>query len=383
MPISPSPVLLISTIFLMSFSVGAQAADGLGKPVDVFVPEKDGYPAIRIPSLIATRSGTLLAFAEGRQGGDHSQNDIILKRSTDGGQHWSELQVIQDAGELALNNPQAVVLDSGRILVMYQRSKLGEHQAKPGFGPDAYFTFVQHSDDDGQTWSSPLDVSRSVKREQYVTSVASGPGIGIVLQRGVHRGRILMPMNQGPYGDWRVYAAISDDNGKTWRSGECAPEDGSGHGNEVQMVERSDGTVLLNARTQGGGTRHRKTALSRDGGKTWSQLEDEMELVEPVCQASILRYSWPDKSVANQTPSRIMFLNPASSESRENGVLRLSYDEGKTWTESTTLYAGPFAYSCLTKMKDGQIGALFERDHYAAISFISIPLAEIDDAPVK
>lgn len=381
MPTRFLPVLLASLIVPMSPPAGAVAADSTNAAetiVDVFVPGRDGYPAIRIPSIVTTAAGTLLAFAEGRQGGDHSQNDIILKRSRDGGQHWGELQIVHEAGELALNNPQAVVLDSGRILLMYQRSKLGEHRAKPGYGPDSYFTFVQHSDDDGKTWSSPLDVSASVKREQYVTSVAAGPGIGIVLRHGDHRGRILMPMNQGPYGDWRVYSAISDDDGQTWRYGECAPEDGSGHGNEVQMVERSDGSVLLNARTQGGGTGHRKTAVSRDGGETWTQLQDDPTLIEPVCQASILRYSWPDNGDSGASRSRILFLNPASKKARVNGVLRLSYDEGETWSLSKTVYAGPFAYSCLTKLDDGQIGMLFERDNYDTISFVSVPLEWIE-----
>ena len=181
---------------------------------DVFVPESDGYPAIRIPSLIATKSGTLLAFAEGRQGGDHSENDIILKRSIDGGESWGKLRVVNESGKLSLNNPQAVVLASGRILLMYQQSKLGEHKAKPGFGDDAYVTFTQYSDDDGMTWSTPKDVTRQTKRGEYVTSVASGPGIGIVLQRGKYRGRILMPFNQGPFGDWRSVRCLL---GRRWR----------------------------------------------------------------------------------------------------------------------------------------------------------------------
>jgi sialidase-1 len=359
----------LATVLCVLLSPPAGAAETDSEIVNVFVPKQDGYPAIRIPSIVTSQAGTLLAFAEGRQGGDHSQNDIILKRSFDGGQNWGELQVVHEAGVLSLNNPQAVVLDSGRILLMYQRNKLGEHKAKPGFGDDAYFTLVQHSDDDGQTWSSPRDVSRDVKRAERVTSVASGPGIGIVLQRGEHRGRILMPMNEGPYGDWRVYAAISDDDGQTWRYGERAPEDGSGHGNEVQMVELADGSVMLNARTQGGGTKHRKVAISEDGGETWSQLRDDVVLVEPVCQASLLRYSWPE-----QDRSRILFLNPANQKSRTGGVLRVSYDEGKSWPIGKTVYADGFAYSCMSRLSDGRIGILFERDNYATVCFQAVTL---------
>ncbi len=338
---------------------------------DVFVPGDDGYPHIRIPAIVATGQGTLLAFAEGREAGDHSENDIILKRSVDGGKTWGSVQVLHDAGSLTLNNPQPVVLpDSGRVLLIYQRNKHGERTVLPGFeGEDVGYTFLIFSDDDGQTWSEPRDITRGVKRPAPVTSHASGPGVGIVLRRGDHRGRILMPFNQGPFDQWKVYAAYSDDSGKTWAYGETAPDDDTGLGNEVQMVELADGTVMLNTRTQGG-TKHRKIALSRDGGQTWSALRDDPTLIEPQCQGTILRYSDP----LDGRKSRILFTNPASQSKRENGMLRLSYDEGKTWPIGKTVYPGGFAYSCLTVLPDGTIGLLFERDGYKAISFCRVTL---------
>ena len=316
----------------------------------------------------------LLAFAEGRQGGDHSENDIILKRSEDGGATWSPVQVVNEVGTLSLNNPQAVVLDSGRVLLMYQQSKLGEFKAKPGFGEDSYATFTQFSDDEGKTWSEPDDVTGQTKRAEHVTSVASGPGVGIVLRRGKHKGRILMPFNQGPFGDWRVYAAYSDDNGESWQLGEVPEEDGKGHANEVQFVELSDGTVMLNARSQGkGSTKLRKVALSKDGGVTWTKLSDDSNLVEPTCQASIIRYSWP-----RDGQSRILFCNPGNKKSRSGGVLRMSIDEGKTWSWSKPVYDGGFAYCCLTKLADGRVGLLFEKDGYKSISFVAVELPEIE-----
>ncbi len=369
-------VLALVLVHCVSFPVAAQEASspqetGL-KIVDVFQPNADGYPAIRIPSLVTTQAGTLLALAEGRQGGDHSENDVILKRSFDNGATWSDVQVINESGKLSLNNPQAVVLDSGRVLLMYQQSKLGEHKAKPGFGEDAYFSFTQFSDDDGETWTEPKDVTNQTKRAKQVTSVASGPGVGIVLQRGMHKGRILMPFNQGPFGDWRVYAAYSDDGGESWKMGDVAEEDGKGHGNEVQMVELSDGKVMLNARSQGPKTtKRRKVAISADGGMTWSQLQDDPTLIGPVCQASVLRFSWPEDG-----KSRILFCNPATQGSRSKGKLRISEDEGKTWSWSKEIYAGSFAYCCLTKMSDGTVGVLFEKDGYKTISFTAVDIKQ-------
>lgn len=330
--------------------------------VDVFAGGKDGFPAYRIPSLIATKGGVLLAFAEARASvRDHAENDIVLKRSTDGGNTWSALQVVAEDGTNALGNPTAVVVrESGRMLLMYQRYARGfdEHKAAPGLeGPRVCRTFVQHSDDEGATWSRRREVTASVKRPTEVTSTATGPGIGIQLARGKHAGRILMPFNQGPYGKWKVYAAFSDDGGTTWRYGETAPEPGKGFANEVQFVEFNDGSVMLNARNQGG-AKLRKVSLSRDGGETWSPLRDDPALIESECQASILRHPGPGD------PARDVFLfsNPATQIGRSNGVIRLSRDEGQTWPVSRVLYPAGFAYSCLASLPDGSVACLFERD---------------------
>jgi sialidase-1 len=173
-----------------------------------------------------------------------------------------------------------------------------------------------------------------------------------------------MPFNQGPYNEWKVYAVFSDDQGKSWQYGETAPEGTKGHANEVQFVELKDGSVMLNARTQGG-SKHRKIAISKDGGQTWSPTRDDETLVEPVCQASILRHP------GNGDPAKDVFIfsNPATLTGRTNGTIRLSRDEGRTWPISRVLYPGSFAYSCLASLPDGSVGCLFERDGTRKISF--------------
>lgn len=356
-------------IVLCALSVcGAESAD-LPPLVDVFVGGQDGYPAYRIPALITTKRGTLLGFAEGRASlRDHAENDIVLKRSVDGGRTWEPLQVVDEDGSNALNNPTAVVVrETGRVLLMYQRYAKGfdEHKAEPGHdGPRICRTFITHSDDDGVTWSEPLDVTGQVKRPTEVTSTATGPGIGIQLVRGRHGGRILMPFNQGPHGKWQVYAAFSDDGGKSWRYGETAKEGTRGYANEVQFVELLDGSLMLNARNQGG-DKLRKLAISRDGGQTWSATQTDATLIEPVCQASLLRHPGtgdPKKDV-------FIFSNPASQTARTNGTIRLSRHEGKTWPIWRVLYAGSFGYSCLGSLPDGSVGCLFERDGSKRISF--------------
>jgi len=338
--------------------------------VDVFVNGQDGYPAFRIPALITTRHGSLLAFAEGRASlHDHAENDIVLKRSPDGGKTWGPLQVVHEDGTNSLGNPTAVIeRETGRVLLMYQRYAAGfdEHKAEPGLdGSRICRTLIQHSDDDGVTWSRPVEVTAQVKRPVEVTSTATGPGIGIQLARGKHAGRILMPFNQGPYGKWKVYAVFSDDGGRSWRYGETAPEGAGGHANEVQFVELNDGSVMLNARNQGGGEKLRKIANSRDGGETWSTTQHHATLIEPVCQASILRHP------GNGDPAKGVFLfsNPATQTGRTNGTIRLSRDEGTTWPVSRVLYPGGFAYSCLASLPDGAVGCLFERDSTKKIAY--------------
>ncbi len=368
---------------LLSPALASAAPPSEPKPTPwmtpVFREKKDGYPRIRIPSLVVTKKGTLLAFAEGRQGGDHSQNDIILKRSTDGGRTWGPLQVVYQAGKKGLNNPCAVVLQkTGRVLLVFQMypARFGERGVKPGLeGEDICRCLLTFSDDDGKTWSRPRDITRQVKRPKRVTSIASGPGIGIQLTRGKYKGRILIPFNQGPYGDWRVYAAWSDDGGKTWSYGKTAPEGSKGHANEVQFVELPGGSILLNARSAGG-NRLRKRAVSRDGGRTWTPLEDDPGLPEPQCMASILRYSRPEDG-----KSRILYAGPGTKKGRKRGTLRVSYDEGKTWALSRVIYPGGYAYSCLAKLPGGDIGLLFEKDGYKSITFARVPLSWLETKP--
>jgi len=268
-------------------------------------------------------------------------------------------------------------LDSGRVLLMFQRFPAGYHsramgknikRLSPGLkGETVSKTLLTFSDDDGLHWSKPRDVTAGTKRPPPITATAAGPGRGIVLCRGKYRGRIVMPTNEswweGKKWFFHVYACYSDDGGLTWRYGEPAPDGGKGFGNEVQMAELSDGRILLDSRSAGG-NKCRKSALSSDGGETWTPLRDEEALPEPRCMGTILRYSFPEED-----KSRLIFANPGTREGRRLGTVRLSYDEGKTWPVSRIVYEGGYAYSCLTRLDDGSIGLLFEKDGYKEIAF--------------
>lgn len=352
--------------------------------INVFSPQEDGFRSIRIPSLVTTTKGTLLAFAEGRAAdADQAQNKIILKRSTDGGRTWQAVQTIAADGAKALNNPCAVVdRSNGRILLMYQSYPAGisERSGKilPGYEGDSVVrNWIITSDDDGTTWSKPRDVTRFTKREKVVTTIASGPGIGIQLTQGKHAGRILIPLNEGPFGQWNIYVAYSDDGGATWQMGSNAPGNflqgtktlTSSTVNEVQVVELSDGQVMLNAR-RWAGKPVRKFTTSADAGESWSSIQDASELQDPSCMGSIIRYPAREKSET----SYLLYSGPNSTNQRKSGTIYLSKDDGKTWLVQRLLEPGTFAYSCLTVLPDGEIGCLYEADDTKQIAFVRFPL---------
>ncbi|MCA8973479.1 MAG: exo-alpha-sialidase [Planctomycetes bacterium] len=343
-----------------------------------------GYPAYRIPSLLRTRSGVLLAFCEGRQSlNDHSQNDIVLRSSLDAGATWGALQLLFDDGTNSLNNPCAVQIlagpNAGRILLMFQRYPTGCHVScvVPGLtGANICRCFVMHSDDDGATWSQPLDITAQVKRPTAVKAVASGPGIAIVKRRAPHQGRILFPFNQfDTAGHWQNYAVFSDDGGGSWSYGAVVDDSQTpGTGNEVQFVERIDGSILLNSRSQGG-TNHRKTAVTTDGGATWGPMGEDGKLNEPRVMASVLRFTDP----LDGHSSRIVFAGPDSRRGRVNGSVRISYDEGRTWIESKMIHRGAYAYGCLAAADERRLGVLYEAAGYARIEFATMTVEWLSD----
>lgn len=351
----------------MSLTVALLLSASLAE--DVFVSgllqPGERYAIYRIPALLATRKGTLLAFAEGREtAGDQSANDIVLRRRDRGGA-WGPMVVLADMGKDALNNPCAVQASDGRIWLMFQRYPAGkaEYRVPTGRTGDGISrTYTIWSDDDGASWSQPRDLTLDLK-PGWARTVASGPGNGIELSKGRHRGRLLIPFNMGDASGWRVFAAISDDRGKTWRMGDLCPRLAGTNPNEVQFVELTDGRVMMNARNQAA-TRQRLVGYSSDGGDTWTTPMPDLNLIDPVCMGSIIRVG-----------DALAFSNPADPQRRVNGVLRFSFDEGKTWPKSLVIEAGEFAYSALCPLPGGRVGCLYEAPEKGAYR---IKYAEFD-----
>jgi sialidase-1 len=322
--------------------------------VDVFVAGRDGYHTFRIPSLLATPQGAVLAFCEGRKNGrgDAGDIDLVMRRSSDGGATWGPLQVIADDGTNTIGNPCPVVdRDTGTIW-MPLTVNLGEdtqRQILDSTSKGTRTVWMMKSTDDGRTWSRPQEITDSVKAPDW-TWYATGPGVSIQLRSG----RLLVPCDHYLAGSRaaRSHVIYSDDHGATWRRGGVV---GDGV-NECQVAELGDGTLLLNLRNQPPRRAEgRAQSTSRDGGLSWSEAVRDPALVEPACQASLIAH-------ADRGPERVrlLFSNPASAK-RERLTVRLSDDGGKTWPASGVLHAGPSAYSCLAVLPDRSIACLYER----------------------
>jgi sialidase-1 len=370
----------LATLMVVLAGPARSGAAGL-ETTDVFVSGTDGYHTYRIPAIVMTTNGTALAFCEGRKhnGGDTGAIDLLLKRSTDDGRTWGKQQVIWTDAENTCGNPAPVVdRTTGVIwlLMTWNRGDEGEKKINAGTSADTRRVYITHSDDDGKTWAKPDEITSEVKKTNWMW-YATGPVNGIQLTRGSHAGRLMIPANHTEMGadgkmETRSQIIYSDDHGATWHLGGVEDK----FTNESTVVERADGSLLHNMRSNHGGHR-RAVATSTDGGMTWSPVKPDEALIEPVCEGALLRGTWPD----NGQKSRILFSNPAS-EKRERMTVRISYDEGVTWPVAKLLHAGPSAYSCLTMLPGGVVGCLYEcgeKRPYEKIVFARMPLTWLED----
>jgi sialidase-1 len=336
------------------------------RPVEqqvVFRAGDEGYHTFRIPSLIVTKQGTLMAFCEGRKtgNGDAGNIDLVLKRSTDGGKTWGPLQVVWDDAANTCGNPCPVVdRETGTIWLLMTHNFGTDTEARivDGTSKGKRTVWVTKSLDDGLTWARPVEITKEVSRPNW-TWYATGPGVGVQLRSG----RLVIPCDNKVAGTkaHQSHVIYSDDHGVTWKlGGVVGPKC-----NECQVVELNDGTLLLNMRSYQAANR-RRIATSKNGGLNWTEPMDDPTLIEPVCQASLIR-----------GPGCLLFSNPASLK-REKLTVRHSDDEGKTWSTGRILWEGPAAYSCLALLPEGRIGCLYERGEenpYEMISLAKFTLA--------
>lgn len=326
---------------------------------DLFASGKEGYRSYRIPALVVTPGGTILAFCEGRRhsGHDDDEIDILLRRSFTNGQTWEPRQVVVTDGDRTCGNPCPVV-DSrtGTIFLPFCK--------------DNQQVFLCRSDDEGQTWSTPVEISSQVKAPSW-SYVGTGPGHGIQLTSG----RLLVPAwadeSPGPP-TWRQppatwgqvqssFAFFSDDHGENWKGGRKMTADAS---DECEAVETVDGAVYMTMRSRQD-RRCRAFAWSHDRGESWSEVEYNPDLPEPSCQGSIVRFD----------AERVLLAHPSRTDTRACLTVRLSRDECRTWPVARVLESGASAYSDLAITADGHILCFYEADEYRRLILARFDMA--------
>ncbi|NYI70805.1 sialidase-1 [Naumannella cuiyingiana] len=360
--------LVVASAAALTGTPAAQAADPRHSTSMIFDGGGDDelnglrYHSFRIPSIATTTDGSLLAFAEGRAtgNGDFGNINLVYKRSTDNGKTWSKLQEVVGSGEGVWGNPTPVVdQDTGRIWMFMN------HQPADAGKVDEWGerrTFTAYSDDDGQTWSKPVDRTEELTPKKKpgggdVTWDAVGPGNGI--QTTVdHPGRLVIPAQHR-----MIY---SDDHGESWKTEFLTTEDGKPmeQTGESTVAELTDGTLYRNDRAETSVWEKQKRRQVTTGriGEGYAPFTAASCLLDPKSQGSVVRYNTDD-------PARLVFLNSASTETRTKMRVRVSEDEGKTWRISRPLSDEPLdlpagakegGYSSMTKTTDYSVGALVE-----------------------
>jgi sialidase-1 len=345
--------------------------------------DQDGVHIYRIPGLVTTNAGTLIASFDLRYDGaagsapDLPGNlDIGIRRSTDGGISWTPMQLIMDYDKNVSGSSGNGIADptllvdkvTGRIwcAALWSFGNRGWANSGPGLTPAETGQFLlNHSDDDGVTWSAPVSITSQVKTPAW-RLYFQGPGKGICLRDGT----LVFP-SQFKDGSNVAFSNMiySKDRGVTWRSTPPANPSGSPHTNEAQIVELDDGNLLISMKNFNANKQrlwciyswnHATQTIDQGSwGTPWYSQND------PTVQGSVERY----RSVRDGHPySALLFANPDSASSRSNMSVRISLDEGITWPYKRMLDTRPAAYSCMTILPDGEIGLLYETGTTSSIS---------------
>ena len=221
-----------------------------------------------------------------------------------------------------------------------------------------YYLHAVKSADNGKTWGKPEDITSQITKPKWHKDfkfITSGRGIQTSTGKLLH---CMVNLNSG------MHMFASDDHGKSWYFMDTPISPA----NESKVVELIDGSWMVNARTNG--KKMRYVHISSDEGKTWKS-KPEPDLIDPGCNASIIRYTSVKDGFEK---NRLLFSNAKMKKGRKNMTVRISYDEGKTWSEGKTIYTGGSAYSSMTILKNGDIGLFFEKDGYKENPFISFSL---------
>ena len=355
-------LLMVTTLFGQNKNF--QIADGVLNYLDLFNSSNNpNVSCYRIPALATAANGDLIAAIDERvpSCGDLKWSkdiNIVVRRSSDNGKTWSEIEKIVDFPEGKSASDPSMIVDNvtKEIFLFYNFMDLDNEK-------DVYYLHVVKSADNGKTWSQPEDITPQIAKQEWHNDfkfITSGRGIQTRSGTLLH---CMVNLNNG----LRVFG--SNDHGKTWffRDTPLFPAD------ESKIVELADGSWMVNSRSNNTGIRH--IHLSQDEGNSWKTSQEPL-LIDPGCNASIIRFT---AKADGYNKNRLLFSNPKSDKDRVNLTVRISYDEGQTWSEGKTIYKGESAYSSMTVLDNGDIGLIFEKDDHTENAFVSFSLNWLTD----
>ncbi|CJF00143.1 sialidase A (neuraminidase A) [Streptococcus pneumoniae] len=431
-------------------------------------PNKDGIKSYRIPALLKTDKGTLIAGADERRLHSSDWGDIgmVIRRSEDNGKTWGDRVTITNlrdnpkASDPSIGSPVNIdmvlvqdpetkrifsiydmfpegkgifgmssqkeeaykKIDGKTYQILYREGEKGAYTIRENgtvYTPDGkatdyrvvvdpvkpaysdkgdlykgnqllgniYFTtnktspfriakdsylWMSYSDDDGKTWSAPQDITPMVKAD-WMKFLGVGPGTGIVLRNGPHKGRILIPVyttNNVSHlnGSQSSRIIYSDDHGKTWHAGEAVNDNRQVDGQKIHsstmnnrraqntestVVQLNNGDVKLFMR---GLTGDLQVATSKDGGVTWEKdIKRYPQVKDVYVQMSAIHTMHNGKEY--------IILSNAGGPNRENGMVHLARVEENgelTWLKHNPIQKGEFAYNSLQELGNGEYGILYE-----------------------
>jgi len=343
-------------VFLFPLLIFSQKSDL--KFYEVFSKSQNSkVSCYRIPSIITTDKGTIIAAADERvfSCNDLKSNrdiNIVIRTSNDEGKSWSSINRLVDYpfGESA--SDPSMIFDKKRkqIYLFYNYMNLEKDK-------DVYYLKYVTSLDNGITWSQPIDITDQISKPEWKNDfkfITSGRGFQTQNGTLLH---CLVNLQKGAH----VFG--SNNHGKTWYIAESPLSPGD----ESKIVELNDGSWLVNSRVNNKGIRY--SHISKDQGKSWT-TKPESKLIDPGCNASLVKYDY-----GNYINSDLLLLSNINNQSkRKEIVVRHSLNGGVTWSEPKTIYAGSAAYSSMTVLNNGEIGLLFEMDSYSKNVFTKFSL---------
>jgi len=333
----------------------------------LFISRTGGYHVYRVPGIAATPSGVLLATAEARRGGggDWEDNDVVLRRSTDGGRSWDPQRVIVASATYGAGPMGNFCLVADPVL----------RCTHAVFCHNSERIFATRTDDDGLTFAEPreiTDVAMAYRDDYEWRVIATGPGHGIRTAGG----RLIVPlwMSDGSgneFGAGRrghrpscVGGIYSDDGGESWNATQIVMRDHQNvpyrhstaaiiNPSETAPIELSDGRILFTTRSESF-PHKRLVSVSADGATGWSTPRFDDDLFETVCMASILRFN---------DSGGVLFVAPDTMEDeiargstvncdRKRLSAKLSTNDCASWRTNRVIEEGPSGYSDLAILGD-------------------------------